>query len=102
MNSSSVFAVMIRSSRNFFARSKSAFWMSRSSFSMCAAAPASGMPNCFPSLPGTSRRATAQALFSMSFGPISTRTGTPRTSYSAYRNPGCLSNIVSIFTVIGS
>ena len=29
---------------------------------MCAAAPASGTPNCLPSLPGTSRRATTHAL----------------------------------------
>ena len=69
---------------------------------MCSAAPVSGIPNCLPSLPGTSRRATAHAPFSMSLGPISTRTGTPRTSCSAYRNPGCLSNNVSIFTLIGS
>ena len=49
---------------------------------MRAAAPASGTPISFASLPGRSRRASTHASFARSFGPSSTRTGTPFSSHS--------------------
>ena len=68
---------------------------------MRAGASAIGTPIVLPSLPGMSRRASTQAFFSMSFGPSSTRTGTPRSSHSAKRWPGMFLVSLSIFTTIG-
>ncbi len=45
-----------------------------------------------------SRRAEKTWAFSMSFGPISSRSGTPRSSHSANFQPGEFSSVASSFT----
>jgi hypothetical protein len=66
------------------ARSNSAFWIVSSSSVILPASPSIAVG----SFSRVSRRASRTCDFSMSFGPISRRSGTPRISHSANFHPG--------------
>ena len=85
--SSQVSAVKVLSSRFFFALANMLAWMSSRSLVTAVSSSARGTKVFSP----VSRRAMQHWSFSMSLGPISTRRGTPRISYSANFQPGLCS-----------